>query len=101
MTVTERGVAERDSTARDLTERERSVLDLERTWWQRAPTKAEAIRARLGISPARYYQVLAGVVDRAEALNYDPLVVRRIRRSRLQRRRARFEGRPAGAPGAR
>jgi len=37
----------------------------------------------------------------AEALAYDPLVVRRLRRVRDQRRRARYEGRSADGPGSR
>jgi hypothetical protein len=50
----------------------------------------------LDLSPARYYQVLSELLDSVDALAYDPLVVRRLRRLRDRRRRARFEGRPAG-----
>jgi len=81
-----------------LSERDRAVLDFERSWWTAPGTKDVAIRDRFELSPTRYYQVLAALVDCADALTYDPLVVRRLRRLRERRRRARFEGRPAGEP---
>jgi hypothetical protein len=79
-----------------LSERDRAILDLERSWFLEAGSKSSSIRDRLGLSPTRYYQVLAGLIDVPEAEAYDPLVVRRLRRERELRRRARFEGRPAG-----
>jgi hypothetical protein len=47
------------------------------------------------MSATRYRQLLNGLLDSQEAEAFDPLVVRRLRRAREQRRRARFEGRPA------
>lgn len=81
-----------------LSERERAILDFERSWWLTAGTKEAFIRDNLGLSTTRYYQVLAGLLDSADALEYDPLVVMRLRRERDRRRRARFEGRSAGGP---
>lgn len=83
-----------------LTDEERAVLDLERSWWAGpgAPaTKSEAIAA-LGLSRAQYYARRDTAVERAEAEAYDPLVVRRVRRDKAARRRARFEGRQTGDP---
>ena len=79
-----------------LSERERAVLDFEREWWRRrsAPTQADAIRIELRLSKARYYAVLDGLLDSSAALSYDPLLVRRLRRHRTDRRRARFTGEP-------
>ncbi len=79
-----------------LTERERSVLELERCWWQLPGSKEAAIRQRVGLSPTRYYKLLAALVDSSEAFAHDPLVVLRVRRARDRRRRLRFEG-PAAA----
>lgn len=79
-----------------LSERERAILDVERSWWaapDAPPTKGAAIRRRTGLSPTRYYQLLRALIDRPEADDYDPLVVRRLRRAREERRRIRFEGR--------
>jgi hypothetical protein len=81
-----------------LSARDRAILDFERTWWTEPGPKEEAIRSRFGLSPARYYRVLGELMDSADADGYDPLVVRRLRRQREQRRRARYEGRSAGEP---
>ena len=81
-----------------LSDRDRAVLDFERTWWTEAGTKEESIRQRFELSPARYYQVLNELLESPDAVAYDPLVVRRLRRRRDHRRRARYEGRSAGGP---
>ncbi|HTJ76531.1 MAG TPA: DUF3263 domain-containing protein [Acidimicrobiales bacterium] len=78
-----------------LTDRDRAILDFERAWWSEPGPKAAAIRSRFGLSPARYYQLLGAIVGSAEADAYDPLVVRRLRKVRTERRRARIEGGPA------
>jgi len=75
-----------------LTDRDRAMLDLERTWWSEPGTKAAAIQARIGLSSARYYQLLNELIGSADALVYDPMVVRRLRKLQRNRRRARIEG---------
>jgi hypothetical protein len=83
-----------------LSDRERAILDFERSWWKERGPKAAAIRERLHLSPARYYQVLGGLISSGEAVAHDPLLVRRLRRLQAQRRRARIEGgRAAQRPG--
>lgn len=82
-----------------LSDRDRAILDFEREWWTLGSSKEAAIRARFALSPTRYYQLLAALIDTEEALAYDPLLVRRLRRMREQRRRARFEGPSAKQPG--
>jgi hypothetical protein len=77
-----------------LTERDRAILDFERSWWTEAGPKDTAIRERFELSGTRYYQLLAELMDDPEALAYDPLLIRRLRRVRDRRRRARVEGRP-------
>lgn len=82
---------------RPLSDRDRAILDFERSWWTDATcSKEQAIRDRLGLSSARYYEVLSDLLDVPAAMGYDPLVIRRRRRNRDERRRARFEGRSAG-----
>jgi hypothetical protein len=76
-----------------LTDRDRAILDFERSWWMLPTSKGAGIREHLGLSPTRYYQLLSALIDDADAAAYDPLVVRRLRRVRRQRRRARFAGR--------
>ena len=52
----------------------------------------------MGLSPARYYQLLSDLIGSADAAAYDPLVVRRLRKMRTNRRRARLEGGRAAQP---
>jgi hypothetical protein len=68
----------------------RDILDFERTWWDGSPGKEPAVRAKFGLSPARYYQLLNRLIDRPEALEYDPMLVQRLRRLREVRRGKRF-----------
>lgn len=79
-----------------LSDRDRAILDFEGSWWTQPGPKEAAIKARLGLSPSRYRQLLAILVDSAEAAAAAPLVVLRLRRDRDRRRRARYQGRPAG-----
>ena len=84
------GESRRKSRTRsDLDQRSRDVLDFEREAWKLSVTKERAIRERFGFSPSRYHQLLHKVIDRPEALVYDPMLVRRLRRVREVRRRAR------------
>jgi hypothetical protein len=77
-----------------LTDRDRAILDFERSWWTQPGPKDAAIRERFELSGTRYYQLLTELLDDPAALDYDPLLVRRLRRVRERRRRARLEGRP-------
>ncbi|MHB8682254.1 MAG: DUF3263 domain-containing protein [Acidimicrobiales bacterium] len=79
-----------------LTDADRALLDYEASWWREPGAKGPGIRRSLGISPTAYYRRLAVLAGSAEALDYAPLVVRRLRRRQVQRRRHRFEG--AAAP---
>jgi len=81
-----------------LSARERSILDLERDWWLTASTKEQAIRGRLGCSPATYYASLRRLASSREAFEYDPLVIKRLERRLARRRRARFTGGTAVQP---
>jgi hypothetical protein len=76
---------------RELTDRERAILDFERAWPPDRRGKGRAVRVAFGFTPARYYQVLAELVDRPAARRYDALLVLRLRR----RRRDRVPSRPA------
>jgi hypothetical protein len=72
-----------------LTERDQAVLAFERQWWRFAGAKEQAIRDQFDMSATRYYQVLNALIDRREALEFDPLLVKRLRRMRQTRQRAR------------
>jgi hypothetical protein len=72
-----------------LDQRDRAILDFEREAWKLTVPKERAIRERFGFSAARYHQLLHRVIERPEAIAYDPMVVRRLRRVRDARRRRR------------
>lgn len=76
----------------ELSPTDRSILDFERAWWQSPGPKGDAIRARLELSPSAYYRRLDTLIDRPEVLELDPLLVRRLRRARADRRRRRYTG---------
>ena len=73
-----------------LTDRDRAILEFESEWRRHAGAKEEAIRADLQLSPARYYQLLARLIDTAEAQEHDPMLVKRLRRLREARQNARL-----------
>ena len=80
-----------------LTDRDRAILAFEAEWQRHAGAKEEGIRAELGLSPARYYQLLGRLIDTAEAQAHDPMLVKRLRRLRDARTAARVS-RAAGEP---
>ena len=86
------------TTAVELGERERAILDLERDWWLEGERKDLVIRRRLHLSGSRYYRLLHELLDSPAALDYDPLVVRRLLRARRARRRDKVEGPKVSSP---
>lgn len=72
-------------------ERDRAILDFERTWWKYEGAKTTAIRERFGLSPTRYYCRLSWILDRPEALEHDILTTKRLLRLRTDRRRQRSD----------
>jgi hypothetical protein len=63
-----------------------ALLDFERNWAAHEGDKEAAVRSAFGFSAARYYQLLARLIDDPAAMAYDPLTVRRLRRRRDERR---------------
>jgi hypothetical protein len=78
-----------------LTDRDLAILAFEGEWVRHVGAKEEAIRSDLGISPARYYQLLGRLIDSTEAQQHDAMLVKRLRRMRD----ARLAGRAARAAG--
>ena len=57
-----------------------------------------AIRELFDMSATRYYQALNALLDRPEALAFEPVVVKRLRRQRAARARSRSgPGRTGGS----
>jgi hypothetical protein len=72
-----------------LSDRDREVLAFERQWWKYAGAKEQAVRELFDMSGTRYYQVLNALIDSPGALEFDPMLVKRLRRMRATRQRAR------------
>jgi hypothetical protein len=79
-----------------LSERDLRVLAFERGTWRTAGAKEQAIAEVLGITATRYYQLLNELIDTAEALRFDPTLVKRLRAQRARRQRVRSP-KPPGA----
>jgi DNA-binding Lrp family transcriptional regulator len=73
---------------RNLSERDRAILAIEKRSWRFEGAKQQVIRETLGLSPTRYYQVLNELLDDPAALSAEPIVIRRLQRQRQSRRRS-------------
>lgn len=78
-----------DGSAPGLSDQEQQVLQFERQWWRYAGAKEQAIRDQFGLNATRYYQILNGLLDDPAAMQFDPLLVKRLRRLRESRQKAR------------
>ena len=72
-----------------LTQRDLDILDFERTWWKHAGVKEQAIKERFDMSATRYYQILNELLEQPAAMEYDPILVKRLKRLRVYRQRQR------------
>jgi hypothetical protein len=72
-----------------LSRREVEVLAFERQWWKYAGAKEKAIREKFDMSSTRYYQILNQLIDKQEAMQADPMLVKRLRKMRTARQRTR------------
>jgi hypothetical protein len=72
-----------------LTRRDHEILAFERQWWKHAGAKERAIRELFCMSPTRYYQVLNQLIDSEAALRVDPMLIKRLRKTRASRKRTR------------
>ncbi len=82
-----------------LTDREKAILEFERSWWTEDGVKDALIEERFAMTSNAYYQLLNELLERPEAQEFDPLVVRRLRRLRDRRRRARLDAAGGAARG--
>ena len=80
-----------------LTDTDKHILVFERGWWRFPGAKEREILEVFGIPATRYYQLLNELIDRSEAVEFDPALVARLRRQRVRRRRMR-SARPDSRP---
>ena len=73
----------------NLSDLEVRILDFERQWWKYAGAKDAAIRELFDLSTRSYYELLNNLIDRPDALEAAPLLIKRLRRLRESRVRQR------------
>lgn len=78
-----------ERAAGGLNERDRNILEFERQWWKYAGAKEQAIRDLFDMSSTRYYQIINTLMDTPEAMEFDPMLVKRLRRMRASRQKQR------------
>jgi hypothetical protein len=72
-----------------LSERDLRILAFERRGWRSPGAKEQAIAEVLELPATRYYQLLNELIDKPEALAFDPVLVKRLRAQRARRQRIR------------
>ncbi len=73
----------------ELSEADMRILAFERRWWRYPGAKEQAIQEVLEMSSTRYYQLLNQLIDKPESLQFDPVLIKRLRRQRSRRERMR------------
>jgi hypothetical protein len=63
-----------------MTDTEMAILDFERQWWRHAGTRDQEVTQLWGMTASEYDSCLLAIAVRPEAMTYDPVTVRRIRR---------------------
>jgi hypothetical protein len=81
-----------------LSDLDMRILAFERRGWRSPGVKEQAIAEVLDLSATRYYQLLNELIDRPEALAFDPVLVKRLQAQRARRQRLRS---PRPGPGVR
>lgn len=73
-------------TAPALSDVDVAMLRLAGEWWRDAAAKEQAITDRFGVTPVRFYQRVAYLINTPAAAASEPMVVTRLRRIRDARR---------------
>ena len=76
-----------------LSELDKRILAFEQNWWRYPGAKEREILEVFGMPVTRYYQLLNALIDQPEAIQFDPVLVARLRRQRSRRNRIRSAGR--------
>lgn len=56
-----------------------ALIRFESRWPQHTPAKVSAVRRELGLTPARYYQLLDRAAHTVEGITADPITARKVR----------------------
>lgn len=82
-----------------LTPTQFEILAIEREWLNRVDRggKSTVIRERTGLSETRYYLLLSRLLDDADAIAAEPVLVGAVRRRMVSRRASSSSTRPSAA----
>ena len=73
----------------ELSDQDTRILAFEARSWRHPGLKEQAMHDVLNLPPTRYYQILNELIDTPEALRFDPVLIKRLRRQRARRQRMR------------
>jgi len=79
-----------------MSQRDEAILAFERSWWTEPGPKEVAVAQRFQLTMSEYQEALSGFIDDPDAMELDPMVVRRLRRARDKRRQELADRRSAG-----
>jgi len=79
-----------------LSQRDEAILTFERSWWTEPGPKELAVAQHFQLTMSEYHEILSGLIEDGDAMELDPLVVRRLRRTRDKRRRERADRHSVG-----
>lgn len=89
-------VEEERAAAAAVADVELAMLRFAGQWWRDGSAKEHAIRARFGISPTRFHQVVNRLITTPAAMQAEPVIVARLQRI-VDGRRVRIGRRPSSA----
>jgi hypothetical protein len=70
---------------------DQAILEFEGSWWTEPGPKEVAVAHCFQLTMGEYHEALARLIDDSDALEFDPLAVRRLRRARDRRRQGRSQ----------
>jgi hypothetical protein len=80
--------ADQTALSAPLSDQDRLMLDTEARWWTQPVAKADLVREQLGMDLSAYELRLQDLVNNPASLDYDPLLIRRLRRLAARPRRS-------------
>ena len=80
-------------TAPEIEVEDLALLRFADGWWRSAAAREQAIRERFGMTPVRFYQRLAHLIETPAAAAAEPLLIARLKRIRDARRSSLSRGR--------
>lgn len=67
-----------------MTDEDQALLEFAGRRWNHRGAQADAVRAEFGLTVTRFWQRVNRLLDREDALAYDPVTVNRLRRLRTR-----------------